>query len=375
MQDFSAYASAAAFGTSALDTHVGEHVIKSPKPLLELRDLEVSFDTPEGLLPAVRKLSFTLPQGRTLCLVGESGCGKSATAHSILRLLPEPPARISGGRILFEGRDILGLDKKELRRLRGAQVGMIFQDPMSSLNPVFQVGEQVVEVLRLHLGMSAKEAGKRTIELFEQVGIAAPEQRFKAYPHELSGGMRQRVMISIALACEPKLIIADEPTTALDVTVQRQILKLLKELAASHNSTLLLITHDLGVVAEMADDVLVMYAGQAMEYAPVKDLFSSPAHPYTRGLLASRPGLLPPSVQETQHGVQSDISGLELGKKRLQAIPGTVPSLLHLPSGCSFNPRCKEALPKCREFEPVLFKVAGPGNSQKNRQSRCWLCE
>ncbi len=355
--------------------------------MLELRDLEVFFDTPEGLLPAVRKLSFKLPQGRTMCLVGESGCGKSATAHSILRLLPEPPARIAGGQILFAGRDVLTFNENELRGLRGAQVGMIFQDPMSSLNPVFQVGEQVVEVLRLHLGLSYQQAKQRTIELFEQVGITAPEQRFKAYPHELSGGMRQRVMISIALACKPKLIIADEPTTALDVTVQRQILKLLKDLAASHNSTLLLITHDLGVVAEMADDVLVMYAGQAMEYAPVKTLFSLPAHPYTRGLLASRPGLLPPGVPPLLSGTKQPeqleqpgcvrqaaaqtCAGPEPVKKRLQAIPGTVPSLLHLPGGCSFNPRCKDVMPKCRELEPPLFKVEG----QENRMSRCWLCE
>lgn len=350
------------------------------KPLLELRDLEVFFATPQGRLPAVRKLSFKLFQGRTMCLVGESGCGKSATAHSILRLLPEPPACIAGGEILFDGRDILKFDENELRRLRGAQVGMIFQDPMSSLNPVFQVGEQVVEVLRLHLGMDYQEARNRTVELFSQVGIASPEQRFKAYPHELSGGMRQRVMISIALACKPRLIIADEPTTALDVTMQRQILKLLKDLAASHNSTLLLITHDLGVVAEMADDVLVMYAGQAMEYSPVRELFSSPANPYTKGLLASRPGLaanLPPDAipgplpGDAPSGSTGSTGSIGPAKKRLQAIPGTVPSLLRLPPGCSFNPRCKYVMPKCRELEPPLFIVDG----RENRLSRCWLCE
>ena len=296
-------------------------------PLLEVRHLTTSFATQRGEVRAVDDVSFTLDAGETLCLVGESGCGKSVTALSLMRLIAKP-GRITNGEILFNGRDLTRLSEAEMRKLRGDDLGMIFQDPLTSLNPVFTIGEQIAEAIRLHRGVSKKEAWNQAIEGMRDVRIPAPEQRAKNYPHEMSGGMRQRVMIAMALACDPKLLIADEPTTALDVTIQAQILDLLNELKAKRNLALLLITHDLGVVAEIADRVAVMYAGQIVEQAPVRELFAQPRHPYTAGLLRAVPRL----------GGQ---------RARLQTIEGVVPNPLELPAGCRFAPRCEYRQTAC----------------------------
>lgn len=303
-------------------------------PLLEVRDLRVSFFTPRGEVRAVDGVSFTIDEGETFGLVGESGCGKSVTALSLLRLL-DGNGRIVGGDIVFAGRTLLALSEEEMRSLRGDQIAMVFQEPMTSLNPVFTVGYQIGEVLEVHRGMSRKQARAEAIELLRLVEIPEPERRVDAYPHQLSGGMRQRVMIAMALACRPRLLIADEPTTALDVTIQAQILDLLAHLQEQFGMAVLFVTHDLGIVAERARRVAVMYAGRIVEEAETATLFRNPLHPYTRGLLRSIPRL-----------------GMRV--RRLAAIPGSVPDPLALPSGCRFRDRCTYAVARCGEIDPQL---------------------
>ncbi|CAM4397456.1 MULTISPECIES: ABC transporter ATP-binding protein [Myxococcus] len=309
--------------------------------LLDVRGLTTELALEEGPVRAVDDVSFALPPGGTLGVVGESGCGKSLTALSLLRLAPEPPVRVVGGEVRFQGRDLLTLPEAELRRVRGRHAAMIFQEPMTSLNPVFTVGEQIAEGVRLHLGASRAQARDKAVEMLRQVGIPAPAERVDAYPHQLSGGMRQRVMMAMALACDPALLIADEPTTALDVTIQAQILDLLARLQAERGMAVLLITHDLGVVAESCDAVVVMYAGRVVERAPVRALFSQPAHPYTAGLLRSIPS-------------RRDVGGARASRARLRAIPGRVPPLRQLPVGCAFRERCERALDVCAHVKPAL---------------------
>ena len=309
-------------------------------PLLAIDDLRTHFFTRDGVVRAVDGVSLSVAAGETLAVVGESGCGKSVTALSILRLVPSPPGRIVGGAIRFDGTDLLSLSEAEMRRIRGNAISMIFQEPMTSLNPVLTVARQIGETLRLHQGLDARAAEQRAVEMLRLVRISEPERRARQYPHELSGGMRQRVMIAMALACHPKLLIADEPTTALDVTIQAQILDLMRELKTRIGAAIILITHDLGVVAEMAARVVVMYAGRKVEEAPVRDLFRRPRHPYTLGLLASVPRL-----------------GATLGRAdppRLAEIPGTVPSLREPITGCAFAPRCAWAVARCRAEAPAL---------------------
>ncbi|WP_160123394.1 ABC transporter ATP-binding protein [Rhodovarius lipocyclicus] len=308
------------------------------EPLLSVENLQTHFRTPDGVNRAVDGVSFHVNAGETVAIVGESGCGKSVTSMSILRLIPEPPGKIAGA-IKFEGRDLLKLSDKEMRKIRGNSISMIFQEPMTSLNPVLTVGRQIGETLRLHQGMSAADAEKKAIEMLELVGIPEPARRVREYPHQLSGGMRQRVMIAIALACNPKLLIADEPTTALDVTIQAQILDLMRDLKRRVGAAIVLITHDLGVVAEVAERVVVMYAGRKVEEAPVRELFASPRHPYTRGLLGSVPKL------------GSSLTG---HTERLAEIPGLVPSLKNKIQGCVFAGRCSEATDLCRAVAPAL---------------------
>jgi peptide/nickel transport system ATP-binding protein len=316
-------------------------------PLLEVRNLRVRFDTRAGELPAVDGVSFTLSDREVLAVVGESGCGKSVTALSVMRLVPVPPGRITEGAIRLQGRDLLSLPEAAMRRVRGNEIGMVFQEPMTSLHPTLTIGAQIEETLRQHRRMSKTEAAARAIEMLRLVRIPEPEQRSREYPHQLSGGMRQRVMIAIALACQPKLLIADEPTTALDVTIQAQILALVRELQAQMGMAVLLITHDMGVVAESAHRVIVMYAGRIVEVAPVETLFQAPCHPYTRGLLASTPRL----------------DGAE---GRLMEIPGMVPSLRELGQGCAFAPRCRHATDRCRAEAPPLEDKA------RTHQVACW---
>ncbi len=318
--------------------------------LLKIRNLHTYFFTDEGVAKAVDGVDLELEEKGTLGLVGESGCGKSVTALSIMRLIPEPPGKIVKGEVVFGRTNLLSLSEGEMRKVRGRSISMIFQEPMTSLNPVFQIGDQISEVLRLHEGMSKREAWNRSIEMLRLVGIPSPERRVTEYPHQLSGGMRQRAMIAMALACRPKLMIADEPTTALDVTIQAQILELINRLQKETGMAVILITHNLGVIAETAQKVAVMYAGRIVEYAPVRSLFLTPRHPYTQGLLQSIPRL------DKGHG----------GKQRLEAIPGLVPSLLDLPPGCKFSNRCKYLMEKCQE-EPEL-KEMDPGHFV-----RCWL--
>jgi len=312
-------------------------------PLLSVRNLRVGFDTEQGPVTAVGGLSLDLKQGEVLGLVGESGCGKSVTALSILGLLPTPPARVLGGEILFEGTDLLKSSIANLRRIRGKRIAMIFQEPMSSLNPVFTIGDQLTETIRHHDGVGRADAQRRAIKMLDTVGIAAAASRLDDYPHHLSGGMRQRVMIAMALSCTPSLLLADEPTTALDVTIQAQILDLLRALQSEFKMSVMLITHDLGVVAEFVDQVAVMYAGRIVESAGVVDAFERPRHPYTQGLLASLPSL-------------------DREQERLPAIPGTVPGPRERPSGCSFAPRCGQTLPICRAVAPSLAGI-GDGHS------------
>jgi oligopeptide/dipeptide ABC transporter ATP-binding protein len=316
--------------------------------LLSLEDLKTYFFTDAGVVKAVDGVSYAIRKGRTLGVVGESGCGKSVTSLSIMRLIPDPPGRIVGGRILFEGEDLVAAPIKRMRQIRGKDIGMIFQEPMTSLNPVFTVGYQIMEPALLHLGVSGADARRLAIEVLTKVGIPAPERRIDEYPHQLSGGMRQRVMIAMSLICKPKLLIADEPTTALDVTIQAQILDLMRALQAEYGMSVLVITHDLGVVAEISHDVAVMYAGKVVEYADVDTLFAEPRHPYTIGLFHARPRL----------GTH---------KTRLDTIPGEVPNPLEFPQGCKFNPRCPYAFDKCRVEEPPPFDL---GNGH---QAACWL--
>ncbi|MFH5926254.1 ABC transporter ATP-binding protein [Roseomonas xinghualingensis] len=307
-------------------------------PLLDVRNLQTHFRTPDGVNRAVDGLSFHVNAGETVAIVGESGCGKSVTSMSILRLIPEPPGKIAG-EILFQGKDLLKLSDREMRAIRGNDVSMIFQEPMTSLNPVLTVGKQIGETLRLHQGLNKQQAEQKAVEMLKLVGIPAPERRVKEYPHQLSGGMRQRVMIAMALACNPKLLIADEPTTALDVTIQAQILDLMRDLKNTVGAAIVLITHDLGVVAEVAERVIVMYAGRKVEEAKVGDLFASPKHPYTQGLLGAVPKL------------GSSLTGDET---RLSEIPGLVPSLKTRIEGCVFASRCPRATDLCRAVAPAL---------------------
>ncbi len=328
----------------------------SSAPLLRVRDLVTTFRSPTDGARGVRAvdgISFDVPEGTIVGLVGESGCGKSVTSLSILRLVPEPQGRIESGSIEFQGRDLLKLTEREMRAIRGDKISMIFQEPMTSLNPVYTVGSQIVEAVRLHRDSSRREAHARAVEMLRLVGIPAPEQTADRYPHELSGGMRQRVMIAMALSCDPSLLIADEPTTALDVTIQAQILELLKKLQREMKMSVLLITHDLGIVAEYTSHVLVMYAGRIVESAPVAQLFAHPRHPYTRGLLESLP--------------RPRVAGEK--RKKLPAIEGMVPDLARLPVGCRFNTRCPMVVDKCLREEPELLAV-GPA-----RASRCWRAE
>jgi len=322
--------------------------LSATENLLEVTGLRTVFAAERGEVRAVDGVDFSLERGRTLGIVGESGCGKSVTALSIMGLVPQPPGRIAGGEIRFEGEDLLKLPVARLRNLRGDKLSMIFQEPMSSLNPAFPAGEQVAEVLLRHRGLSKREARKQAIEMLHRVRIPSPERRADEYPHQLSGGMRQRVMIAMALACNPKLLIADEPTTALDVTIQAQILELMRTLRAELGTAIILITHDLGVIAELADDVIVMYAGQVIERCAVARVFSEPQHPYTIGLLGSIPRL-------------------HLEQERLNAIEGFVPDAANLPSGCRFHPRCPFAVDKCRQETPPLMEIT-PGH-----HAACWL--
>ena len=320
-------------------------------PLLEIKGLKTYFSTEEGLVRAVDGVDLRIERGETLGVVGESGCGKTVTALSIMRLISEPPGKIVEGHILWEGKNLLDLPPGEMRKIRGKEIAMIFQEPMTSLNPVFTVGEQIAEAIRLHEGANRRQALEKTVEMLRLVKMPNPEQRVKEYPHQLSGGMRQRVMIAMALSCHPKLLIADEPTTALDVTIQAQILDLLNELKARLGMAVMLITHDMGVIAETAQRVAVMYAAKVVEEAPVVELFKEPLHPYTQGLLASVPRI--------------DLAATE--RRPLQAIPGVVPSPADFPRGCRFHPRCPHVMAMCREKEPML-KDMKPGH-----KVACWL--
>jgi oligopeptide/dipeptide ABC transporter ATP-binding protein len=317
--------------------------------ILEIRDLQVHYDGPTGPVRAVDGVSLSLRRGETYALVGESGCGKTATALSVMRLVE--PGRIAGGAILFEGRDLLGLSEKQMCGVRGDRIGIVFQEAAAALNPVMRVGAQVGEALRVHRGLGRKEALAEAVELLRAVRLADPERQARAYPHELSGGMKQRAMLAAALACKPALLIADEPTTALDVTIQAQILELLRGLRDELGLTILLITHDLGVVAENAERVGVMYAGRIVEEAPVGDLFERPGHPYTRGLLASLPGA----------------GGHDAPGRRLPTLPGAVPDPAAPPPGCRFHPRCPEAFEPCRSDAPDLATIDG------ERRAACFL--
>jgi peptide/nickel transport system ATP-binding protein len=319
--------------------------------VLDVKGLQTVFFTNTGLFRAVDDVSFHVRRGETLAIVGESGCGKSVSALSIMRLVPNPPGRIVGGEIMLEGTDLLALDEAEMRKIRGNRMSMIFQEPMTSLNPVIRIGDQISEAVRLHRAMSAKQAFEQAIEMLRLVRIPEPARRAQEYPHQLSGGMRQRAMIAMALACRPALLIADEPTTALDVTIQAQILALILDLQKELGMGLILITHDLGVVAQTAQRVIVMYAGKKVEEADVDTLFADPRHPYTRGLMASIPAV---PTQREKAGA------------RLAEIPGAVPSLVKLPQGCAFAPRCPLAVERCREKYPPLEKFGG------NHWAACW---
>jgi oligopeptide/dipeptide ABC transporter ATP-binding protein len=325
-------------------------VTRDDMALLKVENLRTWFDSDRGPIRAVDGVDFEIGAGRTLGVVGESGSGKSVTALSVMRLVDTPGNIADESRIFFEGRDLTELDEKTMEGIRGDEISMIFQEPMTSLNPVQRVGEQIAEAVRSHQSVSAKDAAARAVEMLDLVGISEAPRRANDYPHQMSGGMRQRVMIAIALACNPKLLIADEPTTALDVTIQAQILELMTELRDRLGMAMMLITHDLGVVAEMCDDVVVMYAGRVVESGPVADVFTSPQHPYTEALLQSIPML-----------------GMTQAEP-LRVIRGTVPSPLDWPEGCRFEPRCDYAFPKCSEEHPPLFQVG-------NQHSACWLCQ
>lgn len=312
----------------------------NPDVILSIQDLVASFDSDQGRTTVLDRISFDLGRGETLGVVGESGCGKSVTALSIMRLLPKPSGRIDSGSIHYQGIDLLALPAHELHRIRGNRIGMIFQEPMTALNPVHRIGHQLAEVYHIHFPqMSPEEVTRACVEMLEKVGIPVPDKRMQEYPHQLSGGMRQRVMIAMALACKPDILIADEPTTALDVTTQNQILGLMRELQQQINMSILFITHDLGVIAELCDRVIVMYAGRIAEQAPVKKLFHTPAHPYTRGLLESIPRLDMPH------------------KTRLKVIEGMVPGLRDIPAGCRFSTRCEHVMDRCRQVDPPVETV------------------
>ncbi|MEV7597789.1 ABC transporter ATP-binding protein [Kitasatospora sp. NPDC089797] len=341
--------------STAVDAGRSEREAPYQGPLLDVRDLHVEFVTRDGVARAVNGVDYSVRAGETLAVLGESGSGKSVTAQAIMGILDMPPARIPRGEIRFRGRDMLKMGKEERRRIRGRKIAMIFQDALSALNPVLSVGFQLGEMYRAHQGLSRAEAKARAVELMDRVRIPAAKQRVNDYPHQFSGGMRQRIMIAMALALEPDLIIADEPTTALDVTVQAQVMDLLAELQAEYNMGLILITHDLGVVADVADKIAVMYAGRIVETAPVHELYARPAHPYTRGLLDSIPRL--------------DQKGQEL-----YAIKGLPPNLLRIPRGCAFNPRCPRAQDVCRSDVPELFPVAEEdGLPLAGRGSACFF--
>jgi peptide/nickel transport system ATP-binding protein/oligopeptide transport system ATP-binding protein len=321
------------------------------EPLLSIENLKTQFFTDDGVIRAVDGVDLYIHPGETLAVVGESGCGKSVTALSVMRLIQSPPGRIVDGSIRFGGMELTGLDDEAMRRIRGSRISMIFQEPMTSLNPVFRAGFQVAEAISLHHQVSSSEAMAAAVEMMSKVGIPDPARRAQEYPHQLSGGMRQRVMIAMALACNPELMIADEPTTALDVTIQAQILDLMNALKDDFGAAIMLITHDLGVVAEMAQRVVVMYTGQVVEQAQVKDLFADPKHPYTIGLMRSIPDLAQPVP----------------GDRMLPTIEGTVPSLLDLPEGCNFSRRCPQVMERCRQKTPPLFELNG------GHLVRCWL--
>jgi len=320
--------------------------------LLQVKDLKTKFFTQDGVVNAVDGVSFDLAEGETLGIVGESGCGKSVTALSIMRLIPMPPGKIVNGEIIFEGEDLLKLDEDEIRKIRGCKIAMIFQDPMTSLNPVLTIGRQISESLELHMKLGKSDARKRSIELLEMVGIPAAAQRIDGYPHQFSGGMRQRVMIAMALSCRPQLLLADEPTTALDVTIQAQILELIKSLSKELGTAVILITHNMGVVAGMAQKLMVMYAGHAVEKASTREVFANPRHPYTLGLLRSIPRLD------------------EKRRERLIPIDGLPPDLIDMPPGCPFQPRCSFAIDRCRAETPVLTQVANGGEPH---EIACWV--
>lgn len=318
-------------------------------PVLTVKGLTTRIKINQDIWTVVDRLDFSLYRGQTLALVGESGCGKSLTALSLMRILPDPPALPSTGEVLYQGRNLLQVKESEMRRIRGAKIAMIFQDPMSALNPVYTIGNQLIEVAELHLGLQGKAAWARALQALVEVGVPSPEERMNAYPHQLSGGLKQRVMIAMALMCEPDVLIADEPTTALDVTIQAQVLELIRSLQRKNGMALLLITHDMGVVAEMADEVIVMYIAQGIEKGTVWDIFDHPSHPYTIGLFHSRPSL------ETRKG-------------KLFPIPGQVPSFRHIPSGCRFHPRCPYVMDKCRQGAVPDFPIEQTGHA-----ARCWL--
>ncbi len=318
------------------------------KELLKIENLKTYFYTYEGVIKAVNGINLEINEGETLGLVGESGCGKSITALSIMRLIPSPPGKIVDGKIVFKNKNLLELTEKEMRKIRGKKISMIFQEPMTSLDPMFTIGQEIMEVLKIHQGLEKEEARIKTIESLKAVGFPDPEDRIDNYPHELSGGMRQRAMIAMALSCNPSLLIADEPTTALDVTIQAQILKLIDDLKKKFNASILLITHDLGVISETCDNVALMYAGYILEYTDVKSFFKNPLHPYAKGLLKSIPRL-----------------DLNVGK--LDIIKGIVPNLLNTPKGCPFHPRCEYCFDKCKIKLPELIDI------EKNHLVRCWL--
>lgn len=320
------------------------------KDLVEFKNLKTYFYTGEGVVKAVNDVSFKIKEGETVCVVGESGCGKSVTAMSLMRLIPSPPGKIVAGEILFEGKDVLKLSDAEMRNIRGNDISVIFQEPMTSLNPVFTVGDQICEAIILHQKLSKTDAEKKAIDILKIIGIPRAEEIMKCFPHELSGGMRQRIMIAMAVSCNPKLLIADEPTTALDVTIQAQILDLMRDIKQKLNTSIMLITHDLGVVAEMADYVVVMYAGKVIEEGPVVEIFKNPQHPYTRGLLQSKPSLT----------TKTD---------RLYSIPGQVPNPIGMPDNCYFSERCDKCMKICKEKQPSLKYT-----NDRHKVS-CWLYE
>jgi peptide/nickel transport system ATP-binding protein/oligopeptide transport system ATP-binding protein len=324
------------------------------KKLLDLKELHTHFYTPEGVVKAVNGVSFSISSGKTLGILGESGCGKSVTALSIMRLIPDPPGKIRAGKIDFSGTDLTRMPLSQIRRIRGNQISMIFQEPMTSLNPVYTVGNQISETYITHQGLNQKEAMDKAVEMLQMVGIPSPDKRVHEFPHQLSGGMRQRVMIAIAMACKPQLLIADEPTTALDVTIQAQILDLMLRLQDELGMSIMIITHDLGVIAEVSDEVVVMYAGQVVENSTIDTLFDNSRHPYTIGLMQSIPQL----------GRK-----FKIGKESLKEIPGTVPNLIKLPDGCMFWPRCSKVMERCRHERPPTFTLTS------DHGVRCWLAE